>query len=246
MQVLHNALRLNVKITINEGLGDSTGFQQVRKGFHQYEAHLKHDGYSHLDHIFGSQFESRLVCERCGYSWSTFDPYTLIPVEIGPRAITLYDCLDQFMDAELMEDVECGRCSKEHGKTRCTKQFRLWTLPLVLIVQLKRFDLAMRKISQFVQVPRSLNLSKYASHPKVVSQVQHNPAALQLFDLAGIGGHYTAKCRFSAGSNSTWFEFNDETVTRLSDQNLDQTLQSPLNYILFYEMTSHTRAFWNK
>jgi ubiquitin carboxyl-terminal hydrolase 2 len=252
LQSLHVALRLNVRITIDSGSGDSHPFEQMRRGFKQYESHLKHDGYSPLDEIFGSQFESRLTCNRCGHVWASFDPYSLVPVEIAARALTLYDCLDQFMALEHMDDVECERCSREHGKTKVTKQFRLWTLPKMLVIQLKRFDPMMRKINQFIQAPRILNLTSYISHPRVLGQIDANPNALQLYHLKGIvchsgqlqGGHYTAKCYRE--DDSCWYDFNDDRVSVIPENVVDQALQSPLNYILFYEMSPETKIYWKK
>lgn len=243
LQILHNALKLNVKITIVNGAGTSASFDQLRKGFKQYQSHLSHDGYSAIDEMFGSQFESRLTCAACGHSWSSFDPYSLVPVEIAPKALTLYDCLDQFMAAEVLDDVQCDRCA---CKRQCTKQFKLWTLPKVMIIQLKRFDHLMRKVTHFVQAPKVLNLSQYVSHPKVHNVVNVDPSALQLFALKGIvchagqlhGGHYIAKCAV----HTEWLEFNDESVTRISED----TLQSANNYILFYEMSAQTKTFWHK
>jgi ubiquitin C-terminal hydrolase len=251
LYTLHVALRLNVRITIENGNGNSKNYDQMRSGLKQYESHLKHDGYSAMDDIFGSQFESRLTCKRCGHIWSSFDPYSLLPVEISQKALTLYDCLDQFMAVEQMENVDCERCSKEYGKSMVTKQFRLWTLPKMLVIQLKRFDPMMRKINQFIQAPKILNLSHYISHPSVVSQIETNPKALQFYNLKCVvchsgqlhGGHYTAKCCRSDGK---WYDFNDERVSVIPVDQVDQTLQSPLNYILFYEMSPETRSFWKK
>ncbi len=253
LQTLHKALCLNVKITVNVGDGESSSYDRMRKGIKQYESHLKHDGYSVVDDIFGSQFESRLTCDRCGHIWASFDPYNLIPIEVVPKALTLYDCLDQFTSAEHLDGITCERCGPNTG---ATKQFRLWTLPKMMILQLKRFDPMMRKLNQFIQAPKTLNITKYISHPRVLSQVQDNPVALQLYDLKGIichtgqlqGGHYTAKC-YNPGSETVlpgWYDFNDERTTRIPNEAVDQALQSPANYILFYEMNPMTRQFWAK
>jgi ubiquitin C-terminal hydrolase len=96
-----------------------------------------------------------------------------------------------------------------------------------------------------------LNMSPYVTHPRVVKRIQHDPNALQLYDLRGIichtgqlaGGHYTSKCyrKASEGDGGSWFEFNDASVRPVS--NIDE-LQSPLNYILFYEMRESTKKFW--
>lgn len=243
LQILHNSLKLNVKITISNGNPNAV-FDQMRKGYKQYESHLLHDGYSVLTDLFGSQFQSKLTCNRCGHCWSTYDPYSLVPVEIAPKALSLYDCLDTFMSVETVDGVTCAKCASQQ---QCTKQFTLWTLPTVMIIQLKRFDVQMRKINQFVQAPRVLNISKYVSHPSVVNVVQHNPAALQLYDLKAIvchtgqlqGGHYTAKVLCDPGN---WYEFNDEHAAPIPEA----SIQSPQNYILFYEMTPPTKLFWKK
>lgn len=260
LQTLHVALRLNVRITVENdggsgGATEHTAFGRMRKGIRQYESHLLHDGYSAIEDIFGSQFESRITCDRCGHVWATFDPYSLVPVEIDRKGLTLYDCLDRFMSVEHLEDVMCERCSgPERTKTTAVKQFRLWTLPKVLVVQLKRFDHTMRKIDTFIQVPKVLNLSKYVSHPRVASQVHNNPAALQLYNLRGVvchsgrlhGGHYTAKCLRDAEAPhpAGWYSFNDQYVHRIPDEAVDATLQSPQNYIMFYEIDPATARFW--
>lgn len=253
LQTLHAALQLNVRITIDEGRGNSRANHNLRKGLRQYEAHLKHGGYSAIDEIFGSQFESRLSCQRCGHVWSTFDPYSLVPVEIPNQAVTIYDCLDQFMLSEELENVICERCSEQHGKTNVDKQFRLWTLPKMLVIQLKRFNgsgRGLRKIEKFIQAPLKLNISKYVSHPRVLNQIQRNPAALQLYDLKGVvchsgqlnGGHYTAKC-YRDDEPRGWFTLDDNYTQRINDVN---DIQSNLNYIFFYEMSPETRRWWRK
>lgn len=250
LQTLHVGLRLKVRITVDEGSGASTEYQQIRRGLKQYESHLLHDGYSAIDEIFKSQFESRLTCDRCGHIWASYDPYSLVPVEITARALTLYDCLDNFMTPEKLESVTCERCSEKQGKTNVTKQFSLWTLPQMLVVQLKRFDAlsgGLRKINKFVQAPLKLNLTKYVSHPRVTSQAKDNPNALQIYDLKGIvchsgqlhGGHYTAKCY---RKDEGWYHFNDSHVQKITDP--EKTLQSSTNYMFFYEMNQRTKAFW--
>lgn len=253
LDTLHIALRINVKITVDNGNGSSAAYNRMVKSYRQYESYLKHGGYSAINEIFGSQFESKLTCHLCNHESNSYDPYNLIPIEIAQKAISLYDCLDQFMHAEDLDNVQCEHCKQ---KTRATKQFRLWTLPQMLIIQLKRFDPLMRKTNQHIQSPLILNLTKYVSFPRVVSNIQDNPAALQLYDLKGIichagqlhGGHYTAKC-YNTGSDTVkpgWYDFNDERVTYIPDSQLEQTLQSPLNYILFYEMSPATKLFWKK
>ena len=250
LQTLHNALRLNVTISVNQGKGNSKTNDKLRKALSQYESHLNHGGYSVIDELFGSQFESKLTCLRCGHIWVSYDPYCLVPVEIPAKAISLYDCLDQFMKTEELEEVTCENCSKQHGKTTVHKQFRLWTLPKILVIQLKRFNGnhagVLRKFDKFVQAPLKLNITKYVSHPKVVSQVNQNPAALQLYNLKSMichsgqlrGGHYTAKC-FRDGEG--WFEINDDYSRKITNAN---ELQSSLNYIFFYEISPETNRWW--
>lgn len=258
LQVLHTGLAVNVKLVNNPGIGQSEELDLQRLGNSRYKGHIEASGYSIVEEAFGSQFLSRLECQQCGYVSYAHDAYTVVPVPIPERALSLYDCFDAFSDPEIVESVTCERCAeaaKASGHTAVPglskKTLTFWSLPHVFVVHLKRFDHNLRKIEKYIHAPMVLNMSRYVTHPRVVKRIRRDPQALQLYDLRGIichsgqmaGGHYTNKCYREAreGGGGSWFEFNDASVRPIA--NPDE-LQSPLNYVLFYEMQDSTKKFW--
>lgn len=248
LEVLHTGLTVNINIINNPGVGASDVVELQRSGNNRYAQHFKQNGYSVIEEVFGSQFLSKLSCQNCQNVSYAHDAYTLVPVPIPNTVLSLYDCIDQFIKPEIVEGVMCDKC-----KVRCNamKQLSFWTLPQVLIVQLKRFDHHLRKIDRFVQAPLKLNMTQYVTHPRVAEKIRENPDALQMYDLRGVvchsgqlnGGHYTAKCwRPDQVKNEggRWIFCNDASVRPMAEAEL----QSPQNYIFFYEMTAKTKEFW--
>ena len=260
LQVLHTGLTINVTMDNKLGSGESEEVNLQRLGNARYKGHIESSGYSIIEEAFGSQFLSRLECERCGHVSFAHDAYTVVPVPIPDRAFSLYDCFEAFSEPEVVQSVSCERCAaaaKEANQPAqlgpAKKTLTFWSLPTVFIVHLKRFDHNLRKIEKFVQAPMVLNMSRYVTHPRVQSRIRQDPQALQLYDLRGIichsgqlgGGHYTAKCfrkaRNGKADTGTWYEFNDAVARPV--QSTDD-LQSPLNYMFFYEMQESTKRFW--
>ena len=240
-------MRLNVRINLKntDNTDDDPVVARMTDSLRRYEAHLKHGGYSIIEDIFGSQFESELTCHSCGHQWSSYDPYTVIPVEIPEQGISVYDCLDNFMRPEELDEITCEKCKQ---KTSATKKFSLWTMPKVMVIQLKRFDPRFQKITKFIQAPVTLNVTKYVSHPRVRERASDDPTSLQVYGLKGIvchsgqlgGGHYTAKC-FNP-SDGRWYHFDDSRVIPIDGA---ASLQTKENYMFFYEMEPRTQKFWS-
>lgn len=247
LQVLHTALTVNVKIHNLPGAGTSDSLELQRIGNGRYEGHVKANGYSIIEELFGSQFLSKLTYENCNHISYSHDPYTIVPVPIPNTALTLYDCFDAFVEAEEVVSVTCDECKEQKS---ATKILSFWTLPQVLVIQLKRFNHALKKIEKFIQAPPVLNMSKYVTHPRVADIIKSDPSALQLYDLRGVichtgglnGGHYYARCwrPEEKGNQGHWINFDDASVRPIS---ADQ-LQNPLNYCFFYEMKESSKQVW--
>jgi ubiquitin C-terminal hydrolase len=253
LQVLHTALSVNVKFINNPGSGQSAEIDLQRLGNTRYQRHVETSGYSIVEEAFGSQFLSRLECQQCGHISHAHDAYTVVPVPIPERALSLYDCFDSFSEPEIVTELRCENCvqlAAREGRTEPLgtgkKTLTFWSLPRVFVVHLKRFDHNLRKIEKYVHAPMVLNMTRYITHPRVLKRIQHDPQALQLYNLKGIichsgqlnGGHYTSKC-FREGEG--WYSFNDANAHPIHSE---ESLQSPLNYVFFYEMHESTRKFW--
>ena len=102
-----------------------------------------------------------------------------------------------------------------------------WSLPDILIIDLKRWTEQGQKNHKLVDIPKNnVDLSKYVNGYNKSSHV---------YDLYGIcnhsggvaGGHYTS---FVKNANNKWYHFND---TNCNEINLG-ALKTPQAYCFFY------------
>ena len=171
------------------------------------------------------------------------------------RTLTLDQCLDNFTRPERLDDDNKWYCSKCKDHVRAEKTMKLWRLPNILVVHLKRFEfrnaLRREKLETYVDYPlEGLDMNKYcasssaSSENRKVDSNQANfisndiPAAYDLFGVVNhygrMGfGHYTAFAR-------RWNEFNIEDEWRLFDDSSVRggitraNVVSNSGYLLFY------------
>lgn len=150
----------------------------------------------------------------------------------GKTTVALADCIQQFTTTERLgadDPWYCPRCKKHQ---QATKKFDLWSLPNVLVIQLKRFSYSRfwrDKLDTLVDFPTNgLDMGRY-----IISPDKNN----HLYDLVAVanhygglgGGHYTAYGKNRETGN--WHYFDDSTVTLASEDNVI----SKAAYVLFYQ-----------
>ncbi|XP_030369755.1 ubiquitin carboxyl-terminal hydrolase 20 [Scaptodrosophila lebanonensis] len=150
----------------------------------------------------------------------------------GP-SVTLYDCMASFFSAdELKGDnmYSCERCNKLRTGI---KYSRVLNLPEVLCIHLKRFrhDLSYSsKISSHVYFPlEGFDMRPYL-HKDCKSMVAtYNLSSVICHHGTVGGGHYTCYARNAL--NGRWYEFDDQFVTEVSPD----IVQNCQAYVLFYQ-----------
>eukprot|EP00210_Caulerpa_lentillifera_P004095 g3906.t1 len=153
------------------------------------------------------------------------------------ESVSIYDCLDhEFSPHPSALDRDnlwmCGSCKK---KVNGVKSMRLWKIPDILLIGLKRFDYCeskdrLVKLTQMVDFPlEGLNLRNYCAPIGVQNEDS-------IYDLIGVChhvgfgpkvGHYTSTVKLQDGK---WIKFNDSWSTEV-------TVQTVINkdaYLLFY------------
>ncbi|CAG0921929.1 unnamed protein product [Notodromas monacha] len=148
------------------------------------------------------------------------------------KPIGLKDCFRLFTTTETLRGDNAWYCPKCKVHQEATKKIDIWSLPDILIVQLKRFSYTRHsrdKIEAFVDYPtRSLDLSEFVIAPRHPDPV---------YDLIGVsnhygglgGGHYTSYCRNK--DDGHWYHFDDSSVSRVSESDV----VSKSGYVLFYQ-----------
>merc|ERR550519_1664356 len=128
------------------------------------------------------------------------------------------------------------KCEKCKQKVPAWKQYKIERPPLVLCVQLKRFNLMGGKNGRPVTMTRKLDISQHVRwanmrgvnvNYKLVSMITHVGPSPNC-------GHYTA---IGEASNGTFFRFDDSSVHPTSVQNALNTSA----YVIFYEMLPTSR-----
>lgn len=149
--------------------------------------------------------------------------------------ISLYDCLDNFNQPEVLGDQDLWYCPRCKDHKQATKTIKIWSTGDILTIHLKRFQVARSfsdKIDITIDFPiEGLDMSEYIGDDN--QEV--------IYDLIGVdnhfgglgGGHYTSSVyNFKDGN---WYYFNDSHVSKIEDPN---DMINGSAYLLFYRKRS--------
>jgi ubiquitin C-terminal hydrolase len=157
------------------------------------------------------------------------EPFFIInlPIPLNNKTPNLYDCFDLYTKGDIIEDY---LHEKTNTRGNVEKKIDFWSLPSILVIDIKRYNTSNRKNQMLIDFPlNNLDLSKYI--------IGYNKDSY-IYDLYGIcnhsgsvmGGHYTA---FIKNANNTWYHFNDTSVIEISKE-MESKIISPKAYCFFY------------
>ncbi len=184
--------------------------------------------YSPLTDLFFGLYRIRMECQRCHTSftrWETFNSMKVTPLPSG----TLYEAIQSELKDEVIESYACEHCKAEPtNRPNAVKKIRIWKLPKVLILTLKRFDYMGNRLNHVVGLENSntyhfTNYFDDESHEKSKEMSYHITSTIDHYGHS-MGGHYSAQC-FSP-IYKQWYKYDDETVYKL-----DLPYVGPQNYL---------------
>jgi hypothetical protein len=145
-------------------------------------------------------------------------------------SITLEQCLTNNISVvERMSANSTWFCPKCQRNRQLTKENHILSLPQVLIIHLKRFNMessSRTKIETFVKYPLELNMNKFLSSATSYKEYMYDLIGVCLHSGSFETGHYTAYTKKTSG----WFCFNDSFVEPISVNDIVHRNA----YILFY------------
>jgi hypothetical protein len=161
--------------------------------------------------------------------------------------VTLHQCFQSFSRPERLDVDNMWYCSKCRQHVQALKTMKVWRLPNILVIHLKRFEFknALRrdKLGTFVDFPLvGLDMNDYCAHLNSTEYnsnfaESHVPADYDLFAVVNhygrLGfGHYTAFAMQwdETGISKTWNAFDDSSVRPIQPSEI----KSSAAYILFY------------
>jgi ubiquitin C-terminal hydrolase len=178
-----------------------------------------------------------------------------------PNLLTLKDLLDTMLLVEVLDDSNKWHCDQCNEKVNGHKSMNIWYLPEILVIHLKRFEktyTSFRKITEQVIFPLDdLDLSDYLDEkspmkdkklkyelfainnhqsfgftiPQHFLERMNQQEQLRVKAMVSSGidfGHYYSYCK----NGTKWYEYNDETVKEINENDLI----TDRAYLLFYRL----------
>ena len=190
--------------------------------------------YSPIFNIFYGIYVSQIVNENDDVL--SINPETFYSIDLPLPSLetqknpTLEMCLDLYTNYEILDGDNMYYDEKQNQKIPAKKNIMFWSLPNILVIDIKRFNSRSMKLQQLLDFNlENLNMSKYV--------VGYNKEQY-IYNLIGIcnhsggtsGGHYTSFVKDA--EENKWFHYNDTQVTEIND--LSQLI-TPKAYCLFYK-----------
>jgi ubiquitin C-terminal hydrolase len=212
---------------------DSSWYTHFGKEFSSIMTDMFHGQYLSI-------ITSKVTDER-SFGFEPFSSISLAVPEDGPSTggsdgsgfISVKDCLDKFFNSEDMKDDSKWE-SPSAGKVDAVRGTRIWRLPEVLILSLKRFTMTGGKVRTTISYPLTgLDMKDYCTGMALDEDDT-------VYDLVGViihvgimfGGHYYSVVR---NPGDKWILVND---TRVGYVDKERVLNNPDAYTLVYQKSS--------
>ena len=225
----HNSISREIKMTISgqpENETDKIALQcfEMIKNMYSKE-------YSEIWNLFYAVHVSEITNLETGKQIKiTPEPYFMIdlPIPSNNKSPTLIDCFECYVEGEILDGDNAWYNEETKQKINIRKKILFWSLPNILVIDLKRFNARNQKNQILVTFPLDdLDLTKYVIGYKKESY--HYDLYVVCNHSGGVlGGHYTA---YVKNANGKWYHFNDTSVTEVG---LQESIVSPKAYCLFY------------
>jgi ubiquitin C-terminal hydrolase len=157
------------------------------------------------------------------------EPFSVISLSIpGKQNPSLFDCFDLYCDKELLSGENAWFNDKTGNKESAKRNIIFWSLPNIMIIDLKRSKINNKKLHTLVDIPmENVDFSKYVKGYNSVSYIYDLYGVCNHSGGGGGGGHYFA---YIKNANGKWYNFNDTTVNEIQS---DKVI-SAMSYCLFY------------
>jgi len=187
--------------------------------------------YSEMLNIFYGIHVSQITnIEKTDIMSMSAEPFSVISLSIPDtdKQPTLFDCFDLYCDYELLTGENAWFNDKTKANESANRNIVFWSLPNIMIIDLKRSKLNNKKLHTIVDIPmHSVDFSKYVKGYNASSYVYDLYGVCNHSGGGGGGGHYTA---YIKNANGKWYSFNDTMVSEIPENKVI----SAMSYCLFY------------
>ena len=181
-------------------------------------------------------------CLHCNLTFYNFEPFTSLNIDIpedmpNPR---ISDLISASLKEEVINDGEVIRdgwfCSKCNKNTSYKKSTKLWKLPDVLVIIIKRFINIRLKNNAPLTINEYLNFAKGSILTNTKDTIYtFSSVALHFGSLNG--GHYSAVCNTPDGS----ILYDDRNVAKIDEGHIAGFMDKNTNaYMLVFNKKNET------
>ncbi|EIN07261.1 cysteine proteinase [Punctularia strigosozonata HHB-11173 SS5] len=182
----------------------------------------------------GNQIDS-ITCEACQHRSEQGSAFLELPIvlEVGFPDSKLEDRIAILLASEVMTDDNRYACPQCGIPQKAVRRSELSKLPPVLHFSIMRFvydaETGRKKSKHRISFPMTLDMSPFITAGANSDSNPPEGDAQDLYELRGVllhrgtsvhRGHYVAQVY--QYSDRSWYEFNDEVVSRLDTASLDQ------------------------
>jgi len=176
--------------------------------------------YSELIELFYGQSITQIICGHCNFISHNYELYSSIMV---PLCDTLDESLALYFQEEYLNEGVEWKCDECKQKKRSKKTTKLWKLPNILIITVKRFTDSLQKNTKSVQIPNELSLDKYTLSR---TNQKYKLSSVAYHSGSFFGGHYVALVK---SKMNKWFIIDDVNIVELNNPNMISE-----GYVFFY------------
>ena len=224
----HMALAREVDMEVNGNAVNDT--DKLAQNCYGMMVNMYRKEFSEMIDIFYGIHVSEITSLETGEILSvTPEPFSVIslPIPGSKQSPTLLDCFDHYCEKEKLYGDNAWFNDKSGVREDANRGIVYWSLPDILIIDLKRWTMSGNKIRKLVSVPlEGLDLS---GHVRGYNKYTY------VYNLYGIcnhiggpnGGHYTAHVK---NANGQWYLFNDTHVKPIDPL----SVVSASSYCLFF------------
>lgn len=227
---LHEGMAEEVNIEINRPPPVTERDKAIQQALEAWKRYFGKQ-YSPFTEMIYGLLRITMTCQRCQHksnTWETFNCLKLpIPIK-SDTPVTLESMLNEEFQEETIEGYACDKCSPE--RTVAKRSMRIWRLPRMVVLVLKRFTPDLRKIYTNFTFPQA----EPVIFQRYFSPDSPEPSQLQPYECFATvdhhgstgGGHYNAQAK--SPLTEKWHLFDDETASPISEPNFGVS-----TYILF-------------
>ena len=183
--------------------------------------------YSYIIEQFYSSILSLTQCPMCKHKTDNHELSTILTLSLNNSVKSLYDCLDHYINLELLDDDNKLKCEKCNDYVNSRKKLIFWDISPVLIILIKKYNVN-GVISSYIEYPVELNMEKYCMNYKGHS-TKYTLSGLCIQQGGLNSGHYYSICKNSL--ENKWKIYNDTQVDEISEKDIFNNHP----YLLFYK-----------